>query len=171
MGKAFKSLKPYVSKSVGAFSFNFYYKKGKPERCFLRITGEGDLFSLKIAGNTDTYGYLLTAALQDRDDQLSGYAVLVSVPILALTQNRQLVEDVGKAVGSYMGRRMGDGANEAAKVTEAQEQGVQAVMEDVAEFADAKSDQERDEIRERWKEEIRRVNNDSRYEEDGVQGD
>lgn len=155
MGRAFKSLKPYVSKKVGVFQFNFYYKEGKPERCFLHINNEDGIFSMKIAGNTDAYGYLLAAALQDKDEQLHGYAVLVCVPAMAMMMDGQFARDLESAVNGYMERRQTKGAEEAAKVTDEQEQGNQAVMEDVARFADAKSNKERDAMREEWKDEAR----------------
>lgn len=156
MGRAFKSLKPYVSKKVGVFQFNFYYKEGKPEGCFLRINNEDGIFSIKIAGNTDAYGYLLAAALQDKDEQLHGYAVLLCVPAMAVMMDGQFARDLESAVNGYMERRQAKGAEEATKVTDEQEQGNQAVMEDVAKFADAKSDNERDALREEWKDDYKR---------------
>ena len=157
MGRVFKSLKPYVSKKVGAFRFNFYYKEGRLEQCFLRIENEDGIFSIKIAGNTDAYGYLLSAALQDKDEQLHGYAVLLCVPAMAMMMDGQFAKDLESAVNGYMERRQEHGAENAAKVTDEQEQGNQAVMEDVAKFADAKSDKERDALREEWKDEARKA--------------
>lgn len=155
MGRVFKSLKPYVSKSVGVFQFNFYYKEGKPERCFLRINNKDGIFSMKIAGNTDAYGYLLAAALQDKDEQLHGYAVLLCVPAMAMMMDGQFAKDLESAVNGYIERKEKDGEQRAERVTDEQEQGNQAIMEDVARFADAKSDKERDALREEWKNEAR----------------
>ena len=148
-------MKPYVSKKVGAFRFNFYYKEGRLEQCFLRIENEDGIFTIKIAGNTDAYGYLLSAALQDKDEQLHGYAVLLCVPAMAMMMDGQFARDLESAVNGYIERKMNKGAEEAAKVTDEQEQGNQAVMEDVAKFADVKSDKERDALREEWKDEER----------------
>lgn len=164
MGRTFKGLKPYVSKSVGAFQFNFYYKEGKPESCFLRINNEDGIFSMKIAGNTDAYGYLFAAALQDKDEQLHGYAVLLCVPAMAMMKDQQFADDLGKAVNGYIERKQNQGAEEAEKVTDEQEQGNQAIMEDVARFADAESDKERDAMREEWKDEAREVLGESEAE-------
>ena len=147
--------KPYLVKQAGAFTFSFYYKEGKLKRCFLRITHEAELFSLRIAGNTDTYGYLITAAMQDRIDQLQGYATLLYVPALAMTQDQKLTDNLVDCVNGYMERRQQKGAEEAAKITDEQEQSAQVFMEDVAEYADAKSDNERNEIRKKWHEEVK----------------
>lgn len=171
MSKTFK-IKPYISKKVGSFVFDFYYKQGKLHRCFLRINEEDSLFSLRIAGNTDAYGFLLTAALQGKTEQLHGYISTIYIATMAMTQDQTLTDDCTQAVSEWMRRRREAGERRAAEVTDEQEAAAQSFMEDVAAYADAKTDKERKEIRETWREEMKNEIAKSNEEtDDNIQGD
>lgn len=166
-----KLRKPYLVKEVGKWMFTFHYKQGSIDKTFLSITSEGGLMNMRIGGNTDTFGYLLAAAMQDRVDQLEGYALTLFCPAMAITQDAELNDDIQKAIVRYFDRKEKQAAEEAAKVTDEQETANQAVMEDVAEYADAKTDKERKVIREQWKEETKQILTADEGETERIQGD
>lgn len=124
--------KPYLSKEVGAFKFDFFYKEGNLKRCYLRISNESEVFTLRIAGNTEAYGYLLTAALQGREDQLHGYIVLSTVSMFAMPQDEQLLKDIEKAVNGHIDRELTKGVEQAKQITDSEEAGSQALMTEIA---------------------------------------
>lgn len=166
-----KLRKPYLVKEVGQWKFTFHYKVRNIKDTFLSITSEGGLMNMRIGGNTDTYGYLLAAAMQDRVDQLQGFAMTLFVPAMTITQDVDLNEDIQKAIVRYFDRKEKEGAKEAAKVTDEQETANQAIMEDVAEYADTDSDKERKQIREQWKDEVKQVLTEDEGETERIQGD
>lgn len=97
--------KPYSSARAGEFQFDFYYKEGKASKCYLDITTENRIFSLRIGGNTHAYGYLLAAAQQGKTEQLKGYAVTMFVPALAITQDSGLCSDIQKSIMKWQKRK------------------------------------------------------------------
>ena len=147
--------KPYLVREAGQWKFTFHHKKGNIRKTYLSITCESGIFGMRVAGNTDAFGYLLAAAMQDRLDQLEGYAMTMCIPAMTITQDVELNEDVQRAIMRHIDRVSGKGAEEAAKVTEAEETVSQTVMEDVAGYADAKSAKERAAIRGKWMQETR----------------
>lgn len=166
-----KLRKPYLVKEAGQWKFTFHYKERSIKKSYLTITSESGIFNMRIGGNTDTYGYLLAAALQDRIDQLQGYAMTMFIPAMTITQDKELNDDIQKAIVLYFDRKNDEAAKEAAKVTEEQETANQTVMEDVAEYADAKTDKERKQIREQWKDEVKQVLTEDEGETERIQGD
>lgn len=154
MKKIFKDT-PRLQCKAGEFNFSFYYKEGKLKRCFLRIGDEDSTISFRISGNTDVYGYLLTAAMQGNYGPLQDYATLIYISAAAMTQDQRLMGDIAEAVSAWMERRQAEGAEEAAKVTDTEEQSAQVFMEDVAEYADARTDNEREALRDKWKQELK----------------
>lgn len=166
-----KLRKPYLVKDAGQWKFTFHYKEGSIDKTFLSITSESGLMNMRIGGNTDTYGYLLAAAMQDRIDQLQGFAMTMFIPAMTITQDAELNEDIQKAILRYIDRKDKEAADNAAKVTDEQETANQAVMKDVAEYADAKSDKEREKLREEWKEEVKQTLTRNEGETERIQGD
>lgn len=125
--------KPYKSVDAGQFHFNFYYKEGSVKDTYLEVTCDSGIFAIKIGGNTHAYGYLLAAAEQNRIDQLQGYAVTLYIPAMSLTQDQGLCNDCQKAIMKWQKRKMREGAENAKKVTDAEEMASQAFMESVVE--------------------------------------
>lgn len=166
-----KIRKPYLVKESKRWKFTFHYKGGNIEKTFLSITSESGVFNMRIGGNTETYGYLLAAAIQDRIDQLEGFAMTIFIPAMTITQDAELNEDIQMAIVRHTDREDKKAAENAAKVTDEQETANQAVMEDVAEYADAKTDKERKAIREKWKEEVKETLAGDEGETERIQGD
>lgn len=101
----FFKTKPYFSAKAGEFQFDFYYKEGKADKCYLDITTESKIFSLRIGGNTHTYGYLLAAAQQGKTEQLKGYVITLFIPAMTITQDQGLCSDVQKAITKWQKRK------------------------------------------------------------------
>jgi len=124
--------KPYLTKEVGQFRFEFFYSEGNLEGTYLQISTPSGIFAMRIGGNTHAYGYLLAAAKQDRTDQLQGYAVTLFIPAMELTQDQGLCNDIQKAIVKWQKRQMKRAENEAAKIDDATEIASQSLMEDIA---------------------------------------
>lgn len=121
--------KPYKTCKVGEWVFDFYYKEGNIRRTYLKITSISGIMSLVLGGNTHAFCYLLTAAMQNRLDQLQGYAVTLYIPAMVMTQDQSLCDDVQKAINKWMKRKGTESKNAAKAVTETEEMASQAFME------------------------------------------
>lgn len=129
--KLFKQ-KTYMEKRVGEFIFKWFFNEKKPKECYLRIETTSGIWGMTVAGGTHAYGYLLAAAKQDLDTQLSGYAMYNYIVAMNLTQNQGFTDDLTRSINK-MFKRWEKGAETAAKnVTEVEEQASQALMEDIA---------------------------------------
>lgn len=126
-----KQRKPYLVKEVGEWKFTFHYKEGSIEKTFLSITSTSGIMNMRLGGNTHAFGYLLAAAKQERIDQLQGYIVSLFIPAMAMTQDQELTSGVQKAIVEWQKRKEAEGAEKAKAVTDEQEQGAQAFMEDI----------------------------------------
>ncbi|MCM1216530.1 MAG: hypothetical protein NC209_03960 [Alistipes sp.] len=114
--------KPYKSVKAGAFQFDFYYKEGKVDKCYLDITTPSKIFSLRIGGNTHAYGYLLAAAQQDKVQQLQGYAVSLFIPAMAMTQEQGLTDEIQRAITKWQKRKEKAAESAAKSVSDARNQ-------------------------------------------------
>lgn len=159
--------KPCIVIDVAQYMFRFYFneknlQKGRKSGTYLKISSKVDSqFGFTIPGNTDAYGFLYAAAKHGDHNQLSDYARVIFSVSMLLTTDQTFADGICKAIVDWQERRMADGAKQAQEVTDEQEQVAQTFMEDVAEFADSNND-ERNKIREDWKQEIKEI-----IEEDG----
>lgn len=149
--------KPLKSVDAGQFHFNFYYKEGSVKDTYLEITCDSGIFALKIGGNTHTYGYLLAAAEQNRIDQLQGYAVTAFIPAMTVTKDQGLCNDVQKAIMKWQKRKMREGAANAAKVTDWQEQADDALMREAIERGKPMSRQQKRKMERESRKEMREI--------------
>ena len=146
--------KPYITKSVGEFQFDFYYKEGVLKDTYLKITTTSGIWELKIAGNTHTYGYLLTAAMHGNDEYLHGFAVSNVIVANAMCEDNAFKQDLDRIINKRTRRLMREGASRAKAVTPEQIAADEALMSDIAAYADA-TPKERKQMREQWKEDAR----------------
>ena len=146
--------KPYITKSVGEYQFDFYYKEGVLKDTYLKISTTSGIWELKIAGNTHTYGYLLSAAMHDNDEYLHGFAVSNVIVANAMCEDNAFKQDLDRIITKRTRRLMREGASRAKSVTEHEELASQSLMEDVARFSDA-TPKERKQMRKQWKEDAR----------------
>lgn len=156
--------KPYKTVECGGFIANFYYKEGDLKKTYLEITTVSGVWSMRIAGNTHPYGYLLEAANQEKVEQIHGYAAMLFILSQQFTQDQGLIDDVVRGINKWQ-KRMDAKAREAAKnVSDAEETASHAFMEEVAAYADA-TPKERKKIRKADKEVLREVLNEKEGEE------
>lgn len=155
--------KPIKTVEVGPYEFDFYFKNGSAKRTYLEIKC-GEVAMFRIDGRTHAYGYLLAAAEKGYNEQLHGYAVILYQLATSLTKDQTLVDEVVAAINESVKRKMAEGAEKAAEVTEAQEAADKALMEEVIAEAEM-TEAERKENREAFKESIRNIIEEK---EDGI---
>lgn len=124
----FKS-KPLQSVECGGFLVEFYYKEGNLKGTYMDISTVSGVWSMRIMGNTFTYGYLLEAANQGLTEQIHGYAATLYILSQQITQDQGLVNDITKSINKWQRRMDKKAESEAKKHTETDEQISQAVME------------------------------------------
>lgn len=147
--------KPIKHIEVGAYEFDFYFKSDSVKNTYMTIKC-GEVATIRIDGRTHAYGYLFAAAEQGHNEQLHGYAALLNILAMGLTKDQELVNDVVAAINSYIQRKDAAGAEKAAQVTEAQENGDQALMEGIIAEA-SMTESERKTAQESFKEEVKNV--------------
>lgn len=149
--------KPYKSVDAGQFHFNFYYKEWSLKDTYLEVTCDSGIFAIKIGGNTHAYGYLLAAAEQNRIDQLQGYAVTLYIPAMSLTQDQGLCNDCQKSIMKWQKRKMREGAENAKKVTDAEEMASDALMREAIDRGKPMSRQQRRKMERESRKEMREI--------------
>lgn len=153
----------YRSVEAGAFRFNFYrdekkLRKGRVDGTYLKISaiGKGEQWTLTIPGNSHVYGYLLAALEQGKNDQLHGYAFMLNVVSMLLTQDEGFNADIQKAITDWYERINKVAEDNAKAVSDAEETASQAFMEDVVAYAEA-SPKERKRMSEESRKEMREI--------------
>ena len=141
--------KPYKAVHVGEFDFRFYYKENNLKRSYLSINTTSGVFALRIGGNTHAFGCLLAAAMQDRIDQLRGYAVMLVYQMGGLIKSQKLTDDVTRAIHDDMERIMQKGAERAENVSDTENEADEALMRESIRRAkgDVSEEQSREEIK------------------------
>lgn len=151
--------KPYKTVECGGFIANFYYKEGDLAKTYLEITTISGVWSMRIAGNTHAYGYLLEAANQEKVEQIHGYAAMLFILSQQFTQDQGLTDDVVRGINKWR-KRIDAKAREAAKnVSDAEETASHAFMEEVAAYAEA-SPKERKRMSKESREEMKQILNE-----------
>lgn len=125
-----KQRKPYLVKEVGEWKFTFHYKEGSIERTFLSITSDSGMFNCRIGGRSEAYYFLLHVAMKDDIPVLHDYITRL-YHLATVWNDTELAKDVNTAINNWCERVNAKGAEKAKTVTDAQEQGAQAFMEDI----------------------------------------
>ena len=129
---------PYKSVTKGSFVFDFYYEEGVLEGTYLIISEATDRksgWSLRIPGNLNTYGYLLTCALSegeetvDAESNLTGFPLIMYIISSEMFKSQKFVEDIVNTVSSYTDNLLSEAKEKASSVTEEDEAVSQYVME------------------------------------------
>ena len=138
MFKKKKNKSPYKSVRKGSFVFDFYYEEGVLEGTYLIISDATDRkngWSLRIPGNLNTYGYLLSCALSegeeivDAESNLTGFPLIMYIISSEMFKSQKFVDDIVTTVSSYTDRLLYESEKKAAEVTEDDEAVSQYVME------------------------------------------
>lgn len=140
----FKS-KPLQSVECGGFLVEFYYKEGKLKGTYMDISTASGVWSMRIMGNTFTYGYLLEAANQGLTEQIHGYAATLYILSQQITSDQGLVDDITRSINKWQRRMDKKAESEAKKHTETDEKISQAVMESL--ISDHDSEQFKEDVR------------------------
>lgn len=155
----FKNL-PIKTVEINEWRFKFYLDEKSIERSYLDISSTSKLFGMRVGGNAHAFGYLLAAAEQGLNEQLHGYVTMLCVPALAITQDQELCNGLTKEIGEYLKRLDKQAQDIANSVTDEEEQANQALMDDVADYADAKPKErkkKRKEHKKALKEEVKNI--------------
>ena len=129
---------PYKSVTKGSFVFDFYYEEGVLEGTYLVISDATDRksgWSLRIPGNLNTYGYLLTCALSeceetvDAESNLTGFPLIMYIISSEMFKSQKFVDDIVSTVSSYTDRLLSDAKEKASAVTDEDDAVSQYVME------------------------------------------
>lgn len=130
--------KPLKTVECGGFIVKFYYKEGNLNCTYMDISTISRVWSMRIAGNTYTYGYLLEASNQGLTEQIHGYAAMLYILSQQMTQDQGLVDDITRVINKWQRRMDKKAEQDANKITETDEQVSQAVMQSVVFGHDSK---------------------------------
>lgn len=137
----------------GELSVDFYMKENVPGQCYMHIKAKTGVFEIKLQGYT--YGYLLESARQGLVDNIHGFCLIMFNIAEGIYQDQEFADGIMSAINDYAQRRLDKAAELAASVTPEQEQADEALMRDVAEYADAEDDKTRQELRAQWKNDVK----------------
>lgn len=156
----------YKTVETGPFRFNFYrddkkLRKGSVDGTYLKISaiGREEQWSMVVPGNFHSFGYLLEALNQGKESQLLNYARLLCMVSMLDTMSQEMDKALWQAVDNWRSYIQGKGEEHAAKVTEYDEMGAQAFMEDVVAYSEA-SPKERKRMSKESREEMRKALNE-----------
>lgn len=145
--------KPIHSYQVGggAFKMDFYVNERVIRDNYLHITTPSLQFELKVRGFA--YGFLLAAYKQKRYKELEAFCYVMYRISDGVYRDEKFAEDIIKALTKYDKRMLAAAKKSAKDVTEAEEMANQALMEEVAEYADADK-KKRKELKKGWRKRV-----------------
>lgn len=127
----------------GGFIADFYTNEGVASENKLCITTVSKNFSMTL---TDyTFGYLLASVRGGDTEELHSFCAMLYWIGTGIYQDIGFANDIMKGVTKYFKRLEKRAESEAKRVTEAEEQGAQAMMEGVIEYAES-DDESREKI-------------------------
>lgn len=150
--------KPKYDLTLGGFNVKFYASSRVALDNYVLITTKDGLMNIKLRGYT--YKYLLESANKGNHNEIQSFATLMYVITQNVYLDGELALDMIKSVADYTDRLLKKGADKAAEITEAEEAANQALMEDVAAYADAKGAKAKKALRKQWKKEVKQVINE-----------
>lgn len=133
-----KNKLPYKTVRKGSFVFDFYYEEGVIEGTYLVISDATDGkngWSLRIPGNLNTYGYLLSCALSegeetvDAESNLTGFPLIMYIISSEMFKSQKFVDDIVNTVSLYTDNLLSESKEKASAVTDEDETVSQYVME------------------------------------------
>lgn len=141
---------------VGSFVVEWYFKENNIKESYLEISTVSGIWSMRVDARCNAYGYLLESARQGKLDNVHGYAALLYITAQQLTQEQGFCDDITRSVQKWQ-KRVEKKAEKVAKATTPEQIAAdEALMGDVAAYADA-TPKERKQMRKQWKEEAREV--------------
>lgn len=104
LGNLFK-IRPYKTVECGNFIVKFYYKEGNLTKTYLEITTISGVWSMRIAGNTHAYAYLLEAAIQEKIELIHNFVGSLLILTEGVISDRRLGADVAGALDRWHERQ------------------------------------------------------------------
>lgn len=153
MSKFFNN-KPIERVEAGCFIFEWYFNEKNIKESYLLIKTVSDIWSMKLDARCHAYGYLLASARKGHVDNIHGYAVMCYVMAEQVTQDKALCDDIVQGILNWQDRKANEAEQNAKNTTKETLEADDAVMREVAEFADA-TNKERKQMRKQWKEDAR----------------
>lgn len=149
----FKKKPKYSIKVCGeAMIADFYVNEKDIKGCYLHIHTPNNVFEQRITGYP--YGYLLTAVTQGNESEVEAYCTMLWRITQEIYQDLGFANDIIKAINKR-DKRLFKKAESAAKTTTPEQIAAdEALMSEVAAYADA-SPKQRKQMRKQWKEEAR----------------
>ena len=128
--------KPVYKLNIGgdALIAEFYLDKNDIKNCYLHIYAPNSTFIHRVSG--DTYGYLLTAVAQGRDDEVEAYCAMIWRVSGQVYSDPDFCSDIVEAINALDGKLLERAQAEAEKVTEDNELASQALMSSIASEAE-----------------------------------
>lgn len=114
--------KPYVERTVDEYIFRFFYKENSIQNTYLTINTSTNVWSMTLSGGTYSYGFLLEAAKQGLDEQLSGFATYNYLLATQMTQDIALVQDLTDIINKWYERKAQEAAEAAKAISDIQNQ-------------------------------------------------
>ena len=148
--------KPIERVEVGGFIAEWYFKENNIKESYLEITTVSGIWSMRVDARCNAYGYLLESARQGKVENIHGYAALLYITAQQLTQEQGFCDDISRSIQKWQRRMEKKAGSAAAIVSDIGEEAAQALMESVAQYADA-TPKERKQMRKQWKEDAREV--------------
>lgn len=154
-----KNKLPYKTVTKGSFVFDFYYEEGVLEGTYLIISDATDRkngWSIRIPGNLNTYGYILSCALSEGEEtvdagsNLTGFPLIMYIISSEMFKSQKFVDDIVNTVSSYTDNLLSEAKEKASSVTEEDEAVSQYVMESLIQPHD--SEEFKESVREALKE-------------------
>lgn len=90
---------------------------------------------MRLRSDMHPYGYLYAAFMQDKVEQLHGYAASVYIASTVMTQDKEFADGLLKELNKYIKRQEIAAEAAAEKVTDTQEQSDENLMRGAAEYA------------------------------------
>lgn len=138
-------------------TIDVYYKEGDIKGTYLVIHDEQDLLRLRISGNTETYGMILSGIENGFTDVVDYFACLLYALGLNCMTDSMLFSKFINCWHEYLDSKQSEAKERASKVTATDETVSQAVMESLIRPHDSKE----------FKEEVKEVLKDENiFEED-----
>lgn len=131
--------KPYRTIECGGFIANFFYKEANLKRTYLEIKTISNVWSMRIAGNTYTYGYLLASAEKGLTEQIHGFAAMQYILSEQITKDQGLLDDVTRSIKKWKIRMEKKAVSASKNISEFEELATQHFMEESIKYTVASS--------------------------------
>lgn len=146
-----------IKVSEDTFIADFYVdeKRLDIDHNYLHIFTPNGIFDIKVVGHP--FVYLLQAVKQGNNFEVDAYCKMLWRVTQNIYTDYDFATDIIHAINALDERIDAKAKEKAAAVTDQEEEASQALMEDVAAYADAKSEEEREQILQEGRETLKEI--------------